>query len=205
MAVSVIATQSPRPGIAEDPVAPAVVSATVLDGDGRPGSGGQRWRCAGASVRWRGRAGWSSASRAWLGSVGRVIFSESLRPAFGDQRVDEFAVAGTVGERAARLLGWVAALCGHGVGRVRRPGHGLILAGGVAASRRFADAAGGGTPACRCLWLGRGLASSPSGLGGWRSLAPGKRICGKTLARVLISHAAARGPQRLPAGCAGSG
>jgi hypothetical protein len=32
-----------------------------------------------------------------------------------------------------------------------------------------------------------------------------ERICGKTVARVLSSHAAARRPRRLPAGCAGSG
>jgi hypothetical protein len=41
MAASVIATQTSRPSIAEDPVAPAAVSATVLHGDDRPGSGGQ--------------------------------------------------------------------------------------------------------------------------------------------------------------------
>jgi len=55
-----------------------------------------------------------------------VILSESVRPALGDQLVDEFAIAGTVGERAAQLLGCGAASCGRGVGRVRRPGHGLI-------------------------------------------------------------------------------
>jgi hypothetical protein len=103
-----------------------------------------------------------------------VILSESLRPALGDQLVDEFAIAGSVGERAAQRLGCGAASCGGGVGRVRRPGHGLILAGGVGANRRFADAAGGDTPACPCLWLGRGVASSASGLGGWRSFAPGE-------------------------------
>ncbi len=42
MAGSVIATQTSRASIAEDPVAPAAVSrATVLHCDGRPGSGGQ--------------------------------------------------------------------------------------------------------------------------------------------------------------------
>jgi hypothetical protein len=41
MAASVIATQTSRPSIAEDPVAPAAVSATVLHGYDRPGSGGQ--------------------------------------------------------------------------------------------------------------------------------------------------------------------
>ena len=41
MAGSVIATQTSRPRIAEDPVARAAVSASVLHGDGRPGSGGQ--------------------------------------------------------------------------------------------------------------------------------------------------------------------
>jgi hypothetical protein len=86
-----------------------------------------------------------------------LILSESLRSALGDQLVDGFAIAGTVGERAAQRLGGGAASCGRGVGRVRRPGHGLIVAAGVAANRRFADAAGGGTPACPCLWLGRGL------------------------------------------------
>ncbi len=59
-----------------------------------------------------------------------MILSESLRPALGDQLVDEFAIAGTVGERAAQLLGCGAASLGCGVGRVRRPGHGLIVAGG---------------------------------------------------------------------------
>ena len=108
-----------------------------------------------------------------------MILSESLRPALGDQLVDEFAIAGIVGERAAQLLGCGAASCGRGVGRVRRPGHGLIVAGGVAASRRFADAAGGDLPACRCLWLGRSLrARHPGSAVGGRSR-PGKESVAK--------------------------
>ena len=123
--------------------------------------------------------GWSSASRARSRSVGRAILSESLRPALGDQLVDQFAIAGTVGERAAQLLDCGAPSCGRGVGRVRRPGHGLILAGGVAANRRFADAAGGDTPACPCLWLGREPASSASGLAVGGRSRPGKESVAK--------------------------
>ena len=170
MAGSVIATRTSRPSLAEDRVAPAAVSAIVLHGGDRPGSGGQALAMCGASVRWRRRARWSSASRAWSGSVGGVILSESLRPALGDQLVDEFAIAGSVGERAAQLLGCGAASLGCGVGRVRRPGHGLIVAGGVAASRRFADAAGGDTPVClACGWGGGLQARYPGSAVGGRS------------------------------------
>ena len=49
--------------------------------------------------------GWSSAPRARSRSVGCAILSESLRPALGDQLVDEFAVASILSERATQLLG----------------------------------------------------------------------------------------------------
>ena len=120
--------------------------------------------------------GWSSAPGARSRSVGCAILSESLRPALADQLVDEFAVASIVSERATQLLGCGAALCGRGVGRVRRPGHGLI----VAASRRSRTRplVSCGVPSLRALPLEEAceLRIRP---GRWRSLAPGKESVAK--------------------------
>ena len=76
--------------------------------------------------------------------------------------------------------------------------------GGPAANPRSRTRPGGDPPACLASrWGGSPQAPGP---GGSLAVAPApKRICGKTPARVLNSHAAARGPRRLPAGCAGNG
>ena len=109
-----------------------------------------------------------------------MVLSERLRPPLGDQLVDQFALASIVGERAAQLLGCGAALCGRGVGRVRRPGHGLIVAGGGPASRRSRTRllVSCCVPSLRALPLdeARELRIRP---GGWRSLAPGKESVAK--------------------------
>ncbi len=128
--------------------------------------------------------GWSSAPRARSRSVGCAILSESLRPPLADQLVDQFALASIVSERAAQLLGCGAALCGRGVGRVRRPGHGLIVAGGGPASRRSRTRplVSCCVPSLRALPLdeARELRIRP---GGWRSLAPGKEsVANRSLA-----------------------
>ena len=124
--------------------------------------------------------GWSSAPRARSRSVGCAILSESLRPPLADQLVDQFALASIVSERAAQLLGCGAALCGRGVGRVRRPGHGLIVAGGGPASRRSRTRplVSCCVPSLRALPLdeARELRIRP---GRWRSLAPGKESVAK--------------------------
>ena len=84
-------------------------------------------------------------------------------------------VASIVSERATQLLGCGAALRGRGVGRVRGPGHGLIVAGGVAASRRSRTRplVSRCVPSLRALPLEEAceLRIRP---GRWRSLAPGK-------------------------------
>ena len=194
----------PRPSrtcIADDPVAPAAVSRHCF---ARRRSARERRSSAGPLrvLRFRGVAerGWSSASRARPRRVGCAILSESLRPAFGDQLVDQSAIASTVSERATQLLGCGAPSCGHGVGRVRRPGHDLIVAGGVAANRRSRTRPLA-TRYVPCLCLGRELASSASGLAVGSRCPRKESVCGKTLARVLNGHAAARRPRRLPASC----
>ena len=171
-----------------------------------PGAAVKRWRCAGASVRRRRRARWSSALRARPGSVGRVILSESLRPALGDQLVDEFAIAGSVGERAAQRLGCGAASCGWRCWPCSPSGPRPDPSG-----RRWRQPAIRGRGRWRhagralaCGWGGGLQARHPGSAVGGRSR-PGKGICGKTLARVLRSYAAVWGPRRLAAGCAGSG
>ena len=109
-----------------------------------------------------------------------MVLSERLRPALADQLVDQFAVASIVSERATQLLGCGAALCGRCVGRVRRPGHGLIVAGGVAASRRSRTRplVSCCVPSLRALPLDEAceLRIRP---GRWRSLAPGKESVAK--------------------------
>ena len=124
--------------------------------------------------------GWSSAPRARSRRVGCAILSESLRPALADQLVEQFAVASIVSERATQLLGCGAALCGRGVGRVRGPGDGLIVAGGVAASRRSRTRplVSCCVPSLRALPLEEAceLRIRP---GRWRSLAPGKESVAK--------------------------
>ena len=151
-----------------------------------PGAAVKRWPCAGASVRWRRRA------RLVLSLQG---VAEERRPRDPQREPPPGARRST--RRRVCDRGHCRRTCRAAVGLRRcvvrpwcwpcspsgpRPDRSR---GGVAANRRFADAAGGDTPACPCLWLGRGPASSASGLGRWRSLAPGKGICGKTLARVL--------------------
>ncbi len=176
MAVSVIATQTfsdehrRGPGGARRCRPPLFCTETI-----GPGAAVKRWPCR--VLRFRGVAerGWSSASRARPRSVGCAILSESLRPALADQLVDQFAVASSVSERATQLLGCGAPLCGRGVGRVRRPGHDLIVAGGGAANRRSRTRplASCCVPSLRALPLDEAceLRICPDR---WRSLAPGK-------------------------------
>ncbi len=139
--------------------------------------------------------GWSSASGARAGGVGCAILSESFRLALADQLVDRFGIVRVVGERAAQLLGCGAALSGRGVGRVRRPGHGLIVAGGLPPTRGRGP--GWWRPAwVLCLSLGGKPASS--GFGGSLSvvLAP-KRICGLGLVCRLSVDGFRRRIERL--------
>ncbi len=71
MAGSVIATQTSRASIAEDPMAPAAVSATVLHCDGRPGSGGQALALCGCfgSLAPPSAAGLQRPGRGWGASA----------------------------------------------------------------------------------------------------------------------------------------
>ena len=107
------------------------------------------------------------------------------------------AVASIVSERATQLLGCGAALCGRGVGRVRRPGHGLIVAGGVAASRlsRTRPLVSCCVPSLRALPLEEAceLRIRP---GRWRSLAPGKESVAK---RSRSSRPGVRAVRSVPA------
>ena len=175
---------------------------------------------------------WSSASRAWLGSVGCAILSDSLRPALGDQLVDQVAIASNVSEHATQL-GCGAPSCSRRVGRVRRPGHGLIVTGGGPANQRFADAACGdplralasrregsrqaphpgwplaGPGASRSaasaeLRVGRVGPSGPSGCARAVARAPENLVANRSLA-CLTAMQQLGVPRRAPASCAGNG
>ena len=206
MAGSVIATQTSRPSIAEDPVARAAVSASVLHGDGRPGSGGQALALCGCfgSLAPPG----ALVLSLWGAAEERRPCGPQRAPPPGARRSTRRPVCGrehcqrtchaAVGLRrcVVRPLCWPCSTSGP------RPDR----SGRRCRQPAIADAASGELlrAVAACLAARRSLrAAHPS----W-PLAVARaweRICGKTVARVLSSHAAARRPRRLPAGCAGSG